>query len=1741
MSLLQEVLHPLLMIPVRLDKESCVRIQRTIMRGVATALVLSKVRSILEILRKEWERSDSSEELKGIVEGLIQVQSQLRLNGGGTTVEPLKVTLPILTLLRAGLLGPPYRLVALEALQTIISHDILMEDVSQAEDAVFEIVDALTANSSDANGGQSESNDLVQLQILQTMDCLIKSSTSAFLNDETAWSLVRSIHDTLVQAASSGKTSVYQYAGRVSEDIISFIFTRNSLYHENGLSGNGDRNEGRVGTVCALKALTFFVGILEQHASRKDVLEDPSTRRGASSYSAKAPSALDLATVELLLALKAIHAIILVDGNGRFIKERGGLLLLTPVFVRYVRDDLGRFLVVLAGQPGVPLMALEIILGIFTTILSVYGPVLRVMVEFFMKQVYLKAAFQAQCLFGEQDVTIASSSVRDSATGPMSPTSKAYMKNSQLFFSISKIEMVLESLVDLVADEGFLPALFATFDCDTTKNDLVQPLIKYISRCVRHSLSSSSVGELGPLDEIGGICMSLYSSLLTSLTDRCNLRDASKDTLASNKQVDLVTQIYKAARQRKVVMSTAVDIFARKPSDAFRYLQEHAILKCPAPSQEVAEFLRYTPGLSMEKVGSYLGELGRPSNNVSHETDGQEFHKQVLADYIATFDFEGLTVLQGIRIFLSAFLLPKEAQQIERIFVALSEHCHASCNECVSGAFENSDVTYLMTMSIIMLNTDRHNVNIKSERKMTCEKFVQVNTNYGRDVNQTRPVEKEYLEGIYNEIGVSPLRTEPDDLSGVITTEMWMEKQLQLMKNPEKGFMLVPSAGSAALEFMSSMFCRSFEETNGALVAAAAKGFISPHATAHALNPLALSAAIVGHPWLFDGDLLSCIWTELLGVGVCPFLVGRMPPRVPDRLQPEIWFRRESTPFTLRAGIDVLMTLLKVADAYSMKLVTDSIVALLAEFAGVPGCTISDGLFGSLKLEYNLTGSSSVSETKNVEAFSKKLLESLEARAALVTLLQIVQSAAGYVRELWPVVWHSLGILRDSVLLPVSMVQMSNADILPRLVRADFEAQLAEHFARAAEDATGAKTQKKAGLLGFLFGGADRTRGAAGAKLESVLGVRWDSGYAPLLAATSSSSPEQGQEVSPDGVLLEGALSAENYASESSGSVYGGDAVRNLRNLVAGCGIDRLVADSKFFPDETLLSFVKAIAAQISRVAPASVTARATGNKSKSAVSAELDVAAHHDERLPPPSAATVAWLENVLVEVALRNRDRFVLLWPTLSEHYSAGLSPTSSLSYAVERRVVGIFQVVERLMARSGHTQPLLALLARLFLLPHQASFRGSVQGDTAPLSESLLWEMSGQISTGMWRTVTRNVEVLPKLAMEQWQLLFDILAFCGSTGGYASIKCFETMVWLLHEPRLRAEVPVFCVVVIKPLLRSKGVPEAVSIGAVKLLMQLHTRLEILVKDKPDEGATEGKPVIWESCWTPILSALTEGVADDRAAVRRHSTLALSSAMADKHVLMVPASVLADILGNILMPAGLLLGERLVEACRQGEGEGSETDKAAQAQKQNRRKEEDILNEVLHVKPAGSRGHSFDEGAASAGSTPSSPAHAGEAGAVASRSPLRTMLVNSDAAGEGSDDSPATVCLQCISAAFMRQLDKLVKHPQFQKLWLRLLHLLSFFLGGPMGFSHADVLHENAVASEVEALRRTIAVARDALANMLRGLIKEGHFKSQGDMWTATQETVSHFTCFEEELKLITKEEVMSTAPLSVQIAKQ
>ena len=67
---------------------------------------------------------------------------------------------------------------------------------------------------------------------------------------------------------------------------------------------------------------------------------------------------------------------------------------------------------------------------------------------------------------------------------PASPlTAAAAPLSETVYFRLDELELILESLGDVVSDLSFLPALFVSFDCDPTSADLVQPLLEYLSRC----------------------------------------------------------------------------------------------------------------------------------------------------------------------------------------------------------------------------------------------------------------------------------------------------------------------------------------------------------------------------------------------------------------------------------------------------------------------------------------------------------------------------------------------------------------------------------------------------------------------------------------------------------------------------------------------------------------------------------------------------------------------------------------------------------------------------------------------------------------------------------------------------------------------------------------------------------------------------------------------------------------------------------------------------------------------------------------------------------------------------------------------------------------------------------------------------------------------------------------------------------------------------------------------------------
>ena len=105
-----------------------------------------------------------------------------------------------------------------------------------------------------------------------------------------------------------------------------------------------------------------------------------------------------------------------------------------------------------------------------------------------------------------------------------------------------------------------------------------------------------------------------------------------------------------------------------------------------------------------------LGEfLAKPSNS------------DLLRYFIDLFDFTDLRVDEALRILLKAFRLPGESQQIERV-VELFAQRYVDCQpELVDGqdmdeiVRPDRDSVFVLSYSVIMLNTDLHNPQVKQQ------------------------------------------------------------------------------------------------------------------------------------------------------------------------------------------------------------------------------------------------------------------------------------------------------------------------------------------------------------------------------------------------------------------------------------------------------------------------------------------------------------------------------------------------------------------------------------------------------------------------------------------------------------------------------------------------------------------------------------------------------------------------------------------------------------------------------------------------------------------------------------------------------------------------------------------------------------------------------------------------------------------------------------------------------------------
>ncbi|KAG0686927.1 GDP/GTP exchange factor for ARF [Pichia californica] len=318
-------------------------------------------------------------------------------------------------------------------------------------------------------------------------------------------------------------------------------------------------------------------------------------------------------------------------------------------------------------------------------------------------------------------------------------------------------EFLIESLSVLWCRSPYLFInMFKSYDCDFDRTDLTSSLIKLLCRLSYSDCSLLTTGNVPP------ICLDGLLSFVNGIYDRIKI--GIKENVDLSKKIDspLIHQYTK-----KSDFIDCVKTWNEKPEKGLDVLKDKGFIKDSTDNKEVANFLLTNSGsIDKKKLGELLAKPAKIG---------------LLREFVGLLDFKNLRPDESLRLLLNYFRLPGEAQQIDRIVSTFNER-YIECQdpdrvdkkdintdereletsetteveekekeeEDVDDEEEkvlpDSDAMYVLSFSIIMLNTDLHNPNVK--KPMTLEDY-QRNL---RGCYKGRDFPHWYTEKMYNSI-----------------------------------------------------------------------------------------------------------------------------------------------------------------------------------------------------------------------------------------------------------------------------------------------------------------------------------------------------------------------------------------------------------------------------------------------------------------------------------------------------------------------------------------------------------------------------------------------------------------------------------------------------------------------------------------------------------------------------------------------------------------------------------------------------------------------------------------------------------------------------------------------------------------------------------------------------------------------------------------------------------------------------
>lgn len=282
------------------------------------------------------------------------------------------------------------------------------------------------------------------------------------------------------------------------------------------------------------------------------------------------------------------------------------------------------------------------------------------------------------------------------------PTQTTSLMKEMIIDSISLLWSIPVSSNTHKGNMNLFTSLFIRYDCRLDRSDLAVFLMNKMCKLSLPEMANIST-EAVPPTCLNGI-LSFIEYLYDSIADNGGYTNDLNDLECEDLQ----------NKMKKNQFIKATESFNNKPKNGIPKFIEYGFIEDNDDEKIMSFLFEQSNSLNKKTLGEYLGTL----ENVDK-----------LKIFIEYFNFTGLKVDEALRVMLTKFRLPGESQQIERVVDAFShkyvkdqdyeskENVTTSSEEIPEDDYDSmrpdTDTILVLSYSIIMLNTDLHNPQIK--------------------------------------------------------------------------------------------------------------------------------------------------------------------------------------------------------------------------------------------------------------------------------------------------------------------------------------------------------------------------------------------------------------------------------------------------------------------------------------------------------------------------------------------------------------------------------------------------------------------------------------------------------------------------------------------------------------------------------------------------------------------------------------------------------------------------------------------------------------------------------------------------------------------------------------------------------------------------------------------------------------------------------------------------------------------